>query len=58
MVCLLGKAFETPSILSVVHNAELNLFGQIGANTMENPQQFIAEQLYRAVARPAIVDHM
>ena len=34
------------------------LFRQIGVNTMENPQQLIAEYLYRAVARPAIVDYM
>jgi trk system potassium uptake protein TrkA len=27
-------------------------------NTMQNPQQLIAEYLYRAVARPAIVDYM
>ncbi len=59
MVCLLAKEFEIPSILSVVHNAEhMNLFRQIGVNTMENPQQLIAEYLYRAVARPAIVDYM
>ena len=59
MTCLLAKEFETPSILSVVHNPEhMALFRQIGVNTMENPQQLIAEYLYRAVARPAIVDYM
>jgi trk system potassium uptake protein TrkA len=59
MICLLAKEFEIPAILSVVHDAEhMNLFGQIGVNTMENPQQLIAEYLYRAVARPAIVDYM
>lgn len=59
MTCLLAKEFEVPAILSVVHNPEhMGLFKQIGVNTMENPQQLIAEYLYRAVARPAIVDYM
>jgi trk system potassium uptake protein TrkA len=59
MACLLAKEFEIPAILSVVHNPEhMPLFDQIGVNTMENPQQLIAEYLYRAVARPAIVDYM
>ena len=59
MTCLLAKEFEVPAILSVVHNPEhMGLFEQIGVNTMQNPQQLIAEYLYRAVARPAIVDFM
>jgi trk system potassium uptake protein TrkA len=59
MTCLLAKEFEIPAVLSVVHNPEhMGLFEQIGVNTMENPQQLIAEYLYRAVARPAIVDYM
>ncbi|SIR68185.1 trk system potassium uptake protein TrkA [Haladaptatus litoreus] len=59
MTCLLAKEFEIPAILSVVHNPEhMELFEQIGVNTMENPQQLIADYLYRAVARPAIVDYM
>ena len=59
MVCLLAKELEIPAITSVVHNAEhMNLFRQIGVNTIENPQQLIAGHLYRAVARPAIVDYM
>ena len=59
MICLLAKEFEIPAILSVVHNPEhRGLFEQIGVNTMENPQELIAEYLYRAVARPAIVDYM
>jgi len=59
MVCLLAKEFEIPAITSVVHNTEhMNLFRQIGVNTIENPQQLIAGYLYRAVARPAIVDYM
>lgn len=59
MVCLLAKEFDIPSILSVVHNTEhMNLFRQIGVNTMENPQELIAEHLYRSVSRPAIVDYL
>jgi len=59
MVCLLAKDFDIPAIVSVVHNPEhMDLFRQIGVNTMQNPQQLIAEYLYRAVARPAIVDYM
>jgi trk system potassium uptake protein TrkA len=59
MICLLAKELEIPSVMSVVHNPEhMALYQQIGVNTMENPQQLIAEYLYRAVARPAIVDYM
>ena len=59
MVCLLAKELEIPSVVSVVHNPEhMSLFRQIGVNTMENPAHLIAEHLYRAVARPAIVDYM
>jgi len=59
MVCLLAEEFDVPTVTSVVHNAEhMDLFRQIGVNTIENPQQLIAGHLYRAVARPAIVDYM
>ncbi|MFO7926248.1 MAG: potassium channel family protein [Halobacteriota archaeon] len=59
MVCLLAKELEIPSVVSVVHNPEhMALYRQIGVNTMENPQQLIAEYLYRSVARPAIVDYL
>jgi trk system potassium uptake protein TrkA len=59
MICLLAKELEIPSVVSVVHNAEhMALYKQIGVHTMENPQQLIADYLYRSVARPAIVDYM
>jgi trk system potassium uptake protein TrkA len=59
MVCLLAEEFDVPAVTSVVHTAEhMNLFRQIGVNTIENPQQLIAGYLYRAVSRPAIVDYM
>lgn len=59
MICLLAKELGIPSVMSVVNNPEhMGLYRQIGVNTMENPQELIAEYLYRAVARPAIVDYM
>lgn len=59
MVCLLAKDLEIPEIVSVVQNRNHEgLYRQIGVHTMENPQQLIAEYLYRAVARPAIVEYM
>lgn len=59
MICLLAKELAIPSVVSVVHNPEhMALYRQIGVNTMENPQELIAEYLYRSVARPAIVDYM
>lgn len=59
MTCLLAKELEIPSVMSVVHTlGHVGLSRRIGVNTMENPQRLIAEYLYRAVARPAIVDCM
>jgi trk system potassium uptake protein TrkA len=59
MVCLLAQELSVPEIVSVVHNPEhMNVFRQIGVNTMQNPQSLIAEYLYRAVSRPSIVDFM
>jgi trk system potassium uptake protein TrkA len=59
MVCLLATAVELPEIVSVVHSPDhMDLFRRIGVNTIKNPQAVIAEQLYRAATRPAIVDYM
>lgn len=59
MISLLAKELDIPAVVSVVHNPEhMNLFRQIGVNTMENPQRLIAESLFRAVERPSIVDYM
>ncbi|WP_338729544.1 TrkA family potassium uptake protein [Haladaptatus sp. DJG-WS-42] len=59
MVCLLSQELSIPKIVSVVHNPDhMDIFRQIGVNTMENPQRLIAEYLYRSVKRPAIVDYM
>lgn len=59
MVCLLAKELDIPTIVSVVHNPDhMGIYNRIGVNTMENPQELIAEYLYRAVARPAIIDFL
>lgn len=59
MVSLLAQEFDVPKVVSVVHDPDhMNVYRQIGVNTLEHPQQLIAENLYRAVARPAIVDFM
>jgi trk system potassium uptake protein TrkA len=59
MVCLLAKELDIPTIVSVVQNPDhMGIFEQIGVNMMENPQELIAEYLYRAVARPAIIDYL
>lgn len=59
MVCLLAKRIPVPSIVSVVHDPDhMDLFHEIGINTMENPQRLIAEHLFRSVVRPSIIDYM
>jgi trk system potassium uptake protein TrkA len=59
MVMLLAQELEVPSEVSVVHDAEhMDLFRQLGVNVLENPEQLIAEYLYRAVQRPSIKDFM
>ncbi|RBI61328.1 TrkA family potassium uptake protein [halophilic archaeon] len=59
MICLLANELDIPTVVSVVHNPDhMGVFRQIGVQTMENPQQLIAEYLYRAVKRPAIIDFM
>ncbi|OYR63328.1 potassium transporter Trk [Halorubrum ezzemoulense] len=59
MVSLLAQELGIPDVVSVVHSPEhMNLFRQIGVNTMQNPQRLIAESLFRSVDRPSIVDYM
>jgi trk system potassium uptake protein TrkA len=59
MVCLLGQELDVPTIVSVVHDPDhMGLFRRLGVTTIENPQRLIAEQLYRSVTRPSIVDFM
>jgi trk system potassium uptake protein TrkA len=59
MVMLLAQELEIPSQVSVVHNPEhMSLFRQLGVNVLENPENLIAEYLYRAVQRPSVKDFM
>lgn len=59
MTSLIADEFGIPHILSVVHNTEhKNLFSRIGVQMMENPEELIADHLYRAVLRPAIKDFL
>lgn len=59
MVMLLAQEFGIPSQVSVVRDEEhMNLFRQFGVNTVENPQQVIAQYLFRAVQRPSVEDFM
>jgi trk system potassium uptake protein TrkA len=59
MICLIANEFDVPNVISVVHDPDhMNLFKQIGAHTMQNPQRLIAEYLYRSVERPTVVDYM
>lgn len=59
MVLLLAKELEIPSLVTVVQNPDhMNVFRQIGANVLENPQRLIAEYLVRAVQRPSVKDFM
>jgi trk system potassium uptake protein TrkA len=59
MVCLLAKKRDIPSVVSVVHDPDhMDLFEEIGINTMENPSRLIGEHLLRSVVRPSIVDYL
>jgi trk system potassium uptake protein TrkA len=59
MTSLLADEFGIPHVLSVVHDLKhRNLFRRIGVHTMENPEELIADHLYRAVERPAIKDYL
>lgn len=59
MICLLANEIEIPTVVSVVHSPDhMDVFRQIGVHTIENPQELIAEYLFRAVERPAIIDFM
>lgn len=59
MVCLLANEAGVPTVVSVVHSPDhMNVFRKIGVHTIQNPQELIAEYLFRAVERPAIIDFM
>jgi len=57
MAIFLGKEQGIPSLVSVVNNKEhLVLFQELGATTMENPEEVVAEYLYNSIKRPHIKD--
>lgn len=59
MVCLLAGEFDVPNVVSVVHDPDhMNIFERAGAHTLQNPQRLIAENLFRSVERPSVVDYM
>lgn len=59
MVCLLANEVEIPAVVSVVHDPDhMSVFRQINVHTIENPQRLIAEDLYRGVKRPSVIDFM
>ena len=57
MAIFLGKEQGIPSLVSVVnHKEHLALFQELGATTMENPEEIVAEYLYNSIKRPRIKD--
>ncbi len=59
MVSLLAGEFDVPEVVSVVQDPHhMAIFERIGVHTMQNPQRLIADYLYRAVERPAVIDYM
>lgn len=59
MTSLLADEIGIPHVLTVVHDtSHRNLFRRIGVHTMENPEELIADHLYRSVERPAIKDYL
>lgn len=59
MVCLLAKKRDISSVVSVVHDPDhMDLYREIGINTMKNPSRLIAEHLFRSVVKPSIVDYL
>jgi trk system potassium uptake protein TrkA len=59
MVMLMADDLGISERVSVVRDPEhMDLFRQIGVNTIENPQRLIAEYLFRMVQRPSVKDFM
>lgn len=57
MAIFLGKEQGIASLVSVVNNKDhLALFQELGATTMENPEELVAEHLYNSIRRPQLVD--
>ena len=59
MVLMLARRADVDSLVSTVNEPEhLDLFRSLGANAIANPQQMVADYLYRAMQRPSIRDVM
>lgn len=59
MVLMLARDMGCKTLVSVVHEAtNIPLFEQLGATIIENPQQLIAEYLFRGIQEPGIQDFM
>jgi len=55
MVCLLAQELNIPEIVSVVHDTEhMNLYRQIGVNTIENPRHLLQSTSIAASSDPLL----
>ena len=59
MVMLNAKDFEIPSLISLVnHTSHVRYFRELGVNVIGDPDELIAEYLYRAMKKPSIKNYM
>jgi len=57
MVLMLARRAGVESLVATVNDPDhLELFRSLGANAIANPQQMVADYLYRAMRRPSIRD--
>lgn len=57
MTIFLGKEAGIPHLVSTVnHKEHLALFQELGATTMENPEEIVAQHLYNSIKRPQLID--
>ena len=59
MVLMLARDLGCETLVSVVHDeANISMFRELGATIIENPQQLIAEYLFRGTYNPGVQDFM
>ncbi|PSP58940.1 TrkA family potassium uptake protein [Halobacteriales archaeon QH_7_66_36] len=59
MVLMLARDLGCETLVSVVHDkANIPMFRELGATIIENPQQLIAEYLFRGTYNPGVQDFM
>lgn len=57
MILMLARKAGVDSLVTTVNDPDhLDLFRSLGANAIANPQQMVADYLYRAMRRPSIRD--